>query len=591
MPTTPAPPQRPSLRRKVLVGFGLVMVVLAAIAVISYRTARGFIETAGWVVETQEEAQVEAHLRHSLMDVENQWRAFLLTNEAAYLDGYYEARTAMDADLKRLPESPRLAEVKSLLREQAEKQQAESVARRRGLGGAGKAIATDGSIETASRIQALLEESEHEQQALLAGRSELTKKIARNNAAAILTGTAIAFLALLVACFMILGDLGARRRAEQALASEHNLLSSIIDTMPDHVFVKDVKGRYILDNASHRRFLGVPDDHILEGRTAADYYPPEIVERFMADDRQVIETGKPVINHELPMGRNGAVERWVETTKAPLRDTDGTIVGLVGVSSDISERKQAEETLKSFAAQLERSNAELQDFASVASHDLQEPLRKIQAFGDRLKAKCSDSLGELGLDYLERMQSAAQRMQALIQDLLKLSRVTTRAQPFERCDLGGIVRDVLSDLEVAIEKKGAKVEVGSLPTIDGDPVQLWQLFQNLIANSLKFHLPGAAPQIRIFSRESSTRAVEKTCEITVQDKGIGFDEQFAERIFVVFQRLHSRDEFEGTGIGLAVCRRITDRHGGRIVAKGAEGLGATFLVTLPITQPTLKAHE
>jgi light-regulated signal transduction histidine kinase (bacteriophytochrome) len=263
---------------------------------------------------------------------------------------------------------------------------------------------------------------------------------------------------------------------------------------------------------------------------------------------------------------------WLSTTKVPLREADGRILGLVCVSSDITERKTAEEKLRRFAAQLERSNAELANFASVASHDLQEPLRKIQAFGDRLRVKCSDGLGDLGRDYLERMQNAAQRMQVLIQDLLKLSRITSRAQPFERCDLAEIVRAVLSDLEVAIEQSGAEVEVGALPTIDADCVQMRQLFQNLISNGLKFHRPGE-------------------CRLTVQDNGIGFDDKFAEQIFVVFQRLHSRTEYEGTGIGLAVCRKITDRHGGTIVAKSSDGQGATFIVTLPVTQPATPPDE
>jgi light-regulated signal transduction histidine kinase (bacteriophytochrome) len=235
----------------------------------------------------------------------------------------------------------------------------------------------------------------------------------------------------------------------------------------------------------------------------------------------------------------------------------------------------------------------------VASHDLQEPLRKIQAFGDRLRAKCLHQLGENGRDYLERMQSAASRMQILIQDLLKLSRITSRAQAFVSCDLRQLVEDVLTDLEVAIEDSGAQIEVGTLPFIEGDPVQLRQLFQNLIANAMKFHKPGIPPEVMISARvfTASERLIpgagpgEELCQIQVQDNGIGFDPQFVERIFVVFQRLHSRTEFEGTGIGLAICRKITDRHGGTILAKSSEGEGATFVVTLPVRQMLTDADE
>ena len=314
----------------------------------------------------------------------------------------------------------------------------------------------------------------------------------------------------------------------------------------------------------------------------------------------MVETGEAIFNHEEVRVQDDGGEVWIQTTKVPLRDTDGSIIGLVGISADITDRKIAEAQLLRFAAQLENSNAELQNFASVASHDLQEPLRKIQAFSDRLRVKCGKMLNAQGLDYLDRMQNAAQRMQVLIQDLLKLSRITSRALPFEQCNLREIVRSVLSDLEITIEQKRAKVEVGELPIIEADPVQMRQLFQNLISNALKFQKPGERAEVAIEGliyevRERTAGEVaipgQRICKIVVRDNGIGFDPKFADQIFVVFQRLHSRSEYEGTGIGLAVCRKITDRHGGSIVAKSAEGQGAAFIVTLPVTQPSPQANE
>jgi len=187
----------------------------------------------------------------------------------------------------------------------------------------------------------------------------------------------------------------------------------------------------------------------------------------------------------------------------------------------------------------------------------------------------------------------------LIQDLLKLSRVTSRAQPFEECDLDEIVRAVISDLEITIEQKQAEIEIHDLPTIQADPLQMRQLFQNLISNALKFQRSGDLPRVivegRLFQmKERKTPGEptgEQTCKIVVRDNGIGFDPKFAEQIFVVFQRLHNRTEYEGTGIGLAICRKITDRHGGTIVAKSAEGQGAAFIVTLPVAQISPQAHE
>lgn len=243
--------------------------------------------------------------------------------------------------------------------------------------------------------------------------------------------------------------------------------------------------------------------------------------------------------------------------------------------------------------ELARSNAELQQFASIASHDLQEPLRKIQAFGDRLKEKCGEALTEQGRDYLERMQNAAQRMQTLITDLLTVSRLTTKAQPFVAVNLAQVAQEVLSDLELRIQQTNGLVFVGELPTIDADPVQMRQLLQNLISNALKFHREDEPPIIKIYSQliiDQERRPVEKSavaelCQIIVEDNGIGFDEKYLDRIFNIFQRLHNRSEYEGTGIGLAICRKIAERHGGNLTAESTPGRGATFIVKLPIKQP------
>ena len=244
---------------------------------------------------------------------------------------------------------------------------------------------------------------------------------------------------------------------------------------------------------------------------------------------------------------------------------------------------------------LGRSNRELEQFASVASHDLQEPLRKIQAFGDRLQAKYADGLGEQGREYVERMQASAARMRNLIDALLTFSRVTTKAQPFVPVDLAATAREVVSDLEGRLQQSGGRVEVGSLPTIDADPSQMRQLLQNLVANALKFHKPAEPPLVRVEARllngASGNGRTDLRYEIAVCDNGIGFDEIYLDRIFEVYQRLHSRQEYEGTGVGLAICHKIVERHGGSITAKSAPDQGATFLVTLPVQQSKEEKHH
>ncbi len=258
---------------------------------------------------------------------------------------------------------------------------------------------------------------------------------------------------------------------------------------------------------------------------------------------------------------------------------------------EVEQRRLAEAELRRSSQRLEVSNRELQDFASVASHDLQEPLRKIQAFGDRLRVKCAPGFTSDGLDYLDRMQNAAGRMQGLINDLLTFSRVTTKARPFVATDLAEVARGVIGDLEARIEQTGGAVAVSDLPEIDADAIQMRQLLQNLIGNGLKFSRAGVAPRVEVRGRivpganggaptHGAANHAEKF-ELTVADNGIGFDEKYLDRIFTVFQRLHGRSEYEGTGIGLAVCRKIAERHGGGITATSRPGEGSTFVVTLP----------
>ena len=266
---------------------------------------------------------------------------------------------------------------------------------------------------------------------------------------------------------------------------------------------------------------------------------------------------------------------------------------IVAVGRDITERKKGEEDLRQAVEKLERSNEELERFAYVASHDLQEPLRKVRVFGDMLEAEYGEALADEGRDYLRRMRGAATRMGALINDLLTFSRVKTRDVSFAPVDLGELTRIVVSDLMVRIDETGGTVDVGDLPSIVADPSQMRQLLQNVLGNALKFHRKGVPPVVSIRGRLMAPSEAGgardapdggPVCVLEVTDNGVGFDEAYLERIFAPFQRLHTRTEFDGSGVGLAVCQRIVERHGGRITARSIEGRGSTFVVTLPARQ-------
>jgi two-component system sensor kinase FixL len=384
-----------------------------------------------------------------------------------------------------------------------------------------------------------------------------------------------------------------RKRAEDLLRQSEERFRGLLESAPDAMVIVRKDGRIALVNKQAELLFGYARTDLLG--QAVEMLVPERLRSGHPQHRD----GYFANPSFRPMGaglhlygrRKDGTEFPVEISLSPIMTEEGLLVS--SAIRDITERKKSEEQMRAFAERLARSNRELEQFASVASHDLQEPLRKIQTFGDRLQAKGGDALDEQSRDYLQRMQNAAERMRTLINDLLAFSRLTTKVQPFVPVDLGPLVYQVVSDLEGRIQQTGGRLEVGELPTVLADPVQMRQLFQNLIANGLKFHRPGTAPVVRVTGKivfgEGSAFVADarhgSRCEITVADNGIGFQDTYRERIFEVFQRLHGRDQYEGSGMGLAICRKIVERHGGSISAHSTPAHGATFVITLPLTEP------
>jgi len=377
--------------------------------------------------------------------------------------------------------------------------------------------------------------------------------------------------------------------AAKAYADAEARKSAILESSLDPIITINHEGVIIEFNRAAEQVFGHPRDKVLGTRPSEILFPPEPAS--VQEDRidRYLEAGEGSL-----LGRRievTAVRAGGETFPAEMAMTISMEQGEPVLSffvRDISQRKRAEEQQARYAAELERSNRELEQFAYVASHDLQEPLRKIRMFSDRLEMKCADGLDDTGRECIRRMQSAAARMQALIDGLLTLSRVTTRGQNFVSVDLAQIADGVVSDLETQIERVGGRVEIGRLPVIQADALQMRQLFQNLIGNALKFHRVDEPPVVRVSGRFVQARQrrdrslAEERCRIVIEDNGIGFEPRHGERIFGVFQRLHPRDVFEGTGVGLAICRRIVERHGGTIEARSTPGRGSTFEVILPV---------
>ncbi|CAN5241175.1 hypothetical protein BH09BAC1_BH09BAC1_03230 [soil metagenome] len=282
---------------------------------------------------------------------------------------------------------------------------------------------------------------------------------------------------------------------------------------------------------------------------------------------------------------------FIHSRAEAIYDEDGKPIGFQGFLQDVTEVKTIENALKRRAIELESINKELELFAYAASHDLQEPLRKLRAFGDRLNQKYADKLDDQGRDYLSRMDSASTRMQILIDDLLAYSRLSRNKDEMQPIDLNVLIEEVLSDLEQVITEKGINIERDNLPTVIAVPGQLRQLFQNLLSNAFKFTKEGVAPKVTISCTTAKGRdlvwkddleTLSKYYVIVVKDNGIGFEQQYAEKIFSMFQRLHGRSDYPGTGIGLALCKKIVENHEGIIRATGTENEGAIFTIVLPV---------
>ncbi|MEO5978498.1 MAG: ATP-binding protein [Chryseolinea sp.] len=283
--------------------------------------------------------------------------------------------------------------------------------------------------------------------------------------------------------------------------------------------------------------------------------------------------------------------RFLSMVSKPIQEIGMTSPEILGTVIDITERKLYENQLKQYTTELKRSNEDLEQFAYVASHDLQEPLRKIRAFGD-LAAKQQLKSDTQNSDYIQRMQSAAARMQVLIEDLLLFSRVSRSSNPFERLSMKTLLDEVIDDLNEQVKRENAIVIVEKLPEVRGERTQMKRLFQNLISNAIKFHKPQELPRVTITGK--SVRHTEVMAELhikvsareyarfSVLDNGIGFDEKYADKIFNIFQRLHGRNEYEGTGIGLSICRKIVMNHNGFIIAKSQENVGSEFIIILPV---------
>ena len=358
------------------------------------------------------------------------------------------------------------------------------------------------------------------------------------------------------------------------LSKANELLKTIIDYMPAMLCLFDPEGRIQVINNEFKNRTGWDIEEIEKSRIMK---PDGSDTEDYKEMRAFMKEAKPGWNDFLLKMRNREV---LETSWASASLSDGSVIA-IGI--DITDLKKMDMKLLNYMEQLEQSNTDLEEFAYIASHDLQEPLRKIRTFGDLLSSRFSGSLNESGRDYVERMQNASLRMQMLIDSLLTYSRISTRAKQISMVDLNKSVTSALSNLELRFEEEKARMEIDDLPVIEADSIQMTQLFQNLIGNALKFHRENIPPHIKIYAHKSEERRTTDSLSwrIYIEDNGIGFEEKYLKQIFIPFQRLHGRGVYEGVGMGLAICKKIVTRHNGHIIVESTAGDGTTFIITLP----------
>lgn len=369
-------------------------------------------------------------------------------------------------------------------------------------------------------------------------------------------------------------DIHDQKMAEQALRESETRFRRLMDSNIVGVFF--ARGDGLIDEANQAflDMIGCSREDMRAGKLRwSEIIAPQALNQERAYLQQALRDGASGL-HELNYIYNEGNPVPVLVGYAALAN-QGT--DFVCFTLELSQQKEAERALEQYAARLEESNRNLEQFAYAASHDLQEPLRKIQSFGEILNQRVAHKLDADEADILARVRTSAKRLWVMIDSLLSLSRISSRTRTFSRINTNALVQEVLADLEISIHTHHARVRVDSIPDLYGDPSQIHQLLQNLIGNAIKFHLPSKPPQVTV----SGSSVSDTQVEIRVQDDGIGFSTAHLERMFRPFERLQPRSEYEGVGMGLAICSRIVERHAGTITAQSEPGKGSTFIVTLP----------
>ena len=581
------------------IGFACGLALLVAVGVYSYRRTTELVDAAEWVKHTHEVIAKMAELRNFMDESQSGMRGYVITGDEGFLalseraipgarKTLEELRDLRELTVDNASQQQRLALLEKLIPERLEVART-VIEMRRTFGFDPVAQTSTAHREKAlmDQIRTCLTDMDNEEDRLLAQRNERTEMIIDRTFAILPAGLLLSLLLLGASILRHNGEMGERQRGAEILANERNLLRTLIDLLPTLVYVKDRESRFLAANIACANFMGAATPEDLIGKTDADFYPPDVAADFLADELPVLD-GIPLVDKEQRSGISGGSQQVLLTSKVPLRGGDGKIIGLVGASFDITERKQTEDEIRQLntsldqrvrerTAQLETVIRELDAFSYSVSHDLRAPLRAVDGFSRILAEDCAPRLGDDGLRMLGVIRAETQRMGQLIDDLLGFSRLGRQQIEPVSIDMEALARDVFNRLSALDAEHKLRLVLHPLPAAFGTHAMIRQVWVNLIGNAIKFTQARDVGEIEIGAQESAPGETA----YYVKDNGSGFDMRYVEKLFGVFQRLHSQVEFPGTGVGLALVKRIVQRHGGRVWAEGHVDQGAIFHFTLP----------
>lgn len=610
-----------SIEKKTLAGLGLVLALFAGSILVAYQSTLNLRETSRRVTHTYEVLTGVENVLSSVTEAETGQRGYLITGDETYLDPYNKAIANIGQYIVHLREltsdnpdqQRRVASLEPLVAARLETIRRTIDAYRQGGFEASQQIVMSGEgKEEMDGIRSIVAEMTTAENRLLAQRSEESRASVRESGL-IFFILVVLIVALVVFVYRIVKrDSTARRRSEQEVrklnaeledrVSERTMqlqstnqeleveiterkqaevvlqhserrFRALIENSSDGVTLLSANGVISYASDSTQRILGYSNEEIV-GLDPMQLIHPDDQAAIGNLLHQLLGTPESVVTHEYRIRHKDGSWRWIESTINNLL-AEPAVQAVVFNYRDVTERKQSEEALRQAIAELAHSNSELQQFAYVASHDLQEPLRMVASYTQLLAKRYKDKLDDDAHEFIAYAVDGANRMQKLINDLLSYSRLSTKTRSFEPIDCEVVLSHTLNNLQIAIEENDVNITHDPLPTVLGDDVQLMQLFQNLIGNAIKFR--GSEPPRIHIGVDSS----EDQWLFCVRDNGIGMEPQYFERIFAIFQRLHAKTEYVGTGIGLAVCKKVVERHGGRIWVESQPGEGSTFYFTIP----------